>query len=449
MRIFFLAAVTAWAAFAGGEEGRVDALFAKYTAAGSPGCAVGVLQRGATVLAKGYGLGDLEHGIALTPKTRFYMASVSKQFTSMSLLLAEQDGKLKLDDSIRKYVPELPAYAEGIPLRRLLDHTAGFRDYLSLWGMRGYSNESVLKEGASLALITRQKALNFPVGTAYSYSNSGYLLAAAALQKATGKALAAFAEERIYRPLEMQSSRFQFDHSEPIPNRAHGYRKQAGKWKTSDVGFDVIGSGGMYSNIEDMMKWARNYEKPVVGAGVLQALQTPGKLVDGQRTPGGYALGMIERDGTYSHSGGASGYSTFLLRVPKHGVTVVCLCNIGGAEVEKLAHATAAVYTGEPVAERAAASRERKATRAWREGEAFALAGEYWSEELQSVWKLEQRGDALWLVNEGEEEPVTPREDGAYGAGGYWLTAPAAAGGKVPGFTANVARALGVSFARR
>lgn len=443
VRFFALVPIFACACWAGAEEQQVDAVFADYAKPGSPGCAVGVLRNGATALAKGYGYGDLEHAAPLTPRSLFYMASVSKQFTSMAMLLAEQDGKLKLDDSIRKYVPELPAYADGISIRRMLDHTAGLRDYLALWALRGFSNESVLKEGSTLALIARQKGLNFAPGADQLYSNTGYVLAAIALKRATGKPLEVFARERIFKPLEMRGTRFQADHGVLIPDRAHGYHRVIGEWKTVDVGFDVIGSGGMYSNIEDMMKWARNFETPVVGAELLGTLQTPGKLVDGRRTPGGYALGVIEKDGTYSHSGGASGYSTFILRVPKHAVTVVCLCNFGSGGVERLAQRVAAVYTGEPVPARVQPEPPPRLKVAWKAGEMTKLAGSYWSEELFSVWEFVERGGRMWLRTDGDELQVFPREDGAYDAGSFVVSL------KEGGFSVNVGRASGVGFSRR
>ena len=434
-------AMAAWAA--GDEEKRVDEIFAEYAKPGSPGCAVGVLRHGATVLAKGYGYADLDQSLPITPRSRFYMASVSKQFTAMALLMAEQDGKLKLDDSIRKYVPELPAYAENIPIRRLLDHTAGFRDYLSLWGMRGFSNESVLKEEPTLALIARQKALNFAPGTDYNYSNTGYLLAAIALRRATGKPLETYVQEKIYKPLEMQSTRFQADHGDPVPNRAHGYQQRAKAWKTVDVGFDVIGSGGMYSNIEDMLRWARNFEKPVVGAALLNTLQTPGKLVDGHPTPGGYALGIINHAGVILHTGGAVGYSTLLLRVPKEELTVLCLCNIGSASVERLGRLVARVYTGAPVLE-APIDRVQPSPRPWQPGEMEKLTGSYWSEELFTVWQLAARDGKLYLQTDGPEFPVEPTGNGLYKAGGFELKPTAARG-----LEASVGRARGIGFTRR
>jgi CubicO group peptidase (beta-lactamase class C family) len=434
-------ALAAWAA--GDEEKRVDEIFEQYTKPGSPGCAVGVLRHGATVLAKGYGYADLDQSLPITPRSRFYMASVSKQFTSMALLMAEQDGKLKLDDSIRKYIPELPAYADGITLRRMLDHTAGFRDYLSLWGMRGFSNESVLKEEPTLALIARQKALNFAPGTDQNYSNTGYLLAAIALRRATGKPLETYVHDKIYKPLEMQSTRFQADHGDPVPNRAHGYQQRGKAWKTVDVGFDVIGSGGMYSNIEDMLRWARNLEKPVVGAALLNTLQTPGKLVDGRPTPGGYALGIIDKNGAIFHTGGAVGYSTLILRVPKEELTVLCLCNVGGVPIERLGRLVASAYTGAPVVE-APVDRVKHAPRPWQPGEMEKLAASYWSEELFTVWQLTPRDGKLYLQTDGSEFPVQPAANGAYTAGDFVLK-PTAAGG----LEASVGRAKGITFSRR
>ncbi|MBM3788423.1 MAG: beta-lactamase family protein [Acidobacteria bacterium] len=418
----------------------VDRIFAPYAKPGSPGCAVGVLKDGKTVLSKGYGLADLDQNIAISPKTRFYMASVSKQFTSLALLIAEKEGKLRLDDSVRKWVPEMPAYAEGITIRRMLDHTAGLRDYLALWGMRGFSNESVLRLGPTLDLIARQTALNYPAGSDYSYSNSGYLLATVALERATGKTLAQWTREKIHAPLEMHASRFQDDHGEPVPDRAHGYHRRNG-FKTVDVGFDLVGSGGMYSNIDDMLKWARNFDEKTVAGGLLEPLYMPGKLADGRPTPGGYALGMINKDGTISHAGGASGYSTFFLRVPAANVTVVCLCNLGGAPVAELAHRTAAVF-GAPAGPAAPARPKAEAVMKWNGEEQEKLAGSYWSEELESVWKIHSKNGTLWLRNAGEDIRIEKYKDG-YRAGGYTLQL---AGDRLE---AGAGRARGIVFTRR
>jgi CubicO group peptidase (beta-lactamase class C family) len=444
MRRFLAFALVSLSIFAAGEqESQVDRIFSAYTAPGSPGCAVGVLSAGRTVLAKGYGAADLEQQTPITPRSRFYMASVSKQFASLAMLIAEQEGKLRLDDSIRKYVPELPPYADAVTIRRMLDHTAGLRDYLALWTLRGFTNESVLREGPTLALIARQKALNFAPGDDHNYSNTGYLLAAIALRRATGKPLDVYAREKIYQPLEMHASRFQADHGDPIPNRAHGYHHRNGAWKTVDVGFDLIGSGGMYSNVEDMLKWARNFDSPSVAAALLPALGAPGRLNDGRRTPTGYALGLRENEGTYSHSGAATGYSTHFLRIPAERLSVVCLCNAGGVPVAQLAEKVAAVYTGKPLPSRAESATKPVAPRPWQKEEVTHLAGTFWSEELFSVWTLKQRDGALWLQTDGQEIEVQPFGDGSYRAGNFSLQ-------KTPqGFTVSVGRANGIVFSRR
>jgi len=409
---------------------KVDAIFAGYTKPGSPGCAVGVLQDGKTVLAKGYGLADLDHQIKIDARSRFYMASVSKQFTSMALLIAEKEGKLSLDDSVRKWIPEMPAYADGITIRRMLDHTSGLRDYLMLWQMRGFSNESVLKQAPTLALIARQKALNFPIGSDYNYSNSGYLLAAIALERATGKTLAQWTREKIHAPLEMTASRFQDDHGDPVPNRAHGYHLRGGAFKTVDVDFDLVGSGGMYSNIEDMLKWARNFDEQTVGKGLFDKLTTPAKPA------GNYALGIINRDGTLSHSGGASGYSTYLLRIADKKLTVVCLCNIGGTPVARLAEQTANAFGANIAVSKSAAPAKpaRKKLDA-----PSSLGGIYWSDELETIWRITVKDGAAQLHTDGGSYPIT----GDYQAGAFTLKLTEA------GFLVGSGRAHGIVFMRR
>lgn len=257
-----------------------------------------------------------------------------------------------------------------------------------------------------------------------------------------------YAQEKIFKPLEMQATRFQADHGEPVPNRAHGYRRRDGHWRTADVGFDLIGSGGMYSNIEDMLRWARNFEKPVIGETLLATLQTPGKLVDGRPTPGGYALGIIERKNAYFHTGGAAGYSTVILRVPKSELTVVCLCNVGNVGAAEMAEEIAAAYTGDPVI-RLPLDKSEKKFALWKPGEAAQLARSYWSEELFSVWRFAQRDDSLWLQSDGPDIAVTPGADGSYSAGAFEINPARDASGTVTGFDVGVGRARGISFARR
>lgn len=372
---------------------RTDAIFAPYTKPGSPGCAVGVLERGETRLRKGYGLADVEHNVPLTPQSRFYLASVSKQFTAMAALIAEREGKLSLDDPLSKHVPEMPAYAAKIPLRRMLDHTAGLRDYLTLWNLKGWSNNSALQPEATLRLIARQQALDFEPGSDYSYSNSGYFLMSVILERSTGRKLGDYLEEKVFRPLGMTSTRVQHDHTTPVPNRAHGYSEG----RVLDVNFDVTGSGGVYSNVDDLLRWARHLED----GKVLAALSTPGKLNDGQETPTGYALGLrrtkLGEVLEVSHGGSAPGYRTYFALYPERRLAVALLCN-GDGSSQALAQKTAAVWLGVKLPEPAPAAKPEPTAAA---NVPSAILGAWWSPELESVWRFEQRGESVFLFTDG------------------------------------------------
>ena len=167
----------------------IDSIFAPYASRQSPGCAVGVTRGGSLVFSKGYGMADLEHDTPITPSTRFYIASLSKQFTAMSIVLLAQDHRLSLDDSIRKWVPEVPSFGSPITLRQLLHHTSGLRDYFTLLALAGWPSDGPLTEKAFLDLVARQKSLNFAPGDEFLYSNTGYALLSIVVHRASGETL--------------------------------------------------------------------------------------------------------------------------------------------------------------------------------------------------------------------------------------------------------------------
>src|SRR5438876_6046097 len=189
----------------------IDSVFSRYDHTGTPGCALGVFRDGRMVYQRGYGMADLNQGIAITPRTVFYLASTSKQFTAMSVALLAEQGKVRLDDPVRKYVPELPPYADSITVRNLIHHTSGIRDYLNLWALSGRSFADEIPEEVALDLIARQHAADFPPGVRFSYSNSGYHLLALIVKRASGLTLRDFAEANIFRPLGMRSTHFHDD----------------------------------------------------------------------------------------------------------------------------------------------------------------------------------------------------------------------------------------------
>ena len=297
----------------------VDSIFAPYSSTSSPGCAVGVVRDGQLAFAKGYGMADLEHDTPITPSTRFYIASLSKQFTAMSIVLLAQEGRLSLDDWIRRWVPEVPSFGAPITLRQLLHHTSGLRDYFTLLALSGWPSDGLLTEQQFLDLVSRQKNLNFTPGDEFLYSNTGYALLAIVVERASGQSLRDYAADHIFKPLGMAHTEFRDDHTQLIPHRAVGYQPTASGFRLSQPELDVVGDGGVYSTIEDLAKWDANFESGRVGGkeGVAE-LEEPGRLNNGQTIP--YALALTVGDmagiGTFSHRGAYGGYRSAMLMIP-------------------------------------------------------------------------------------------------------------------------------------
>ena len=331
------------------KQEKVDKIFASYNQAGSPGCAVGVIEDGNFVYRKGYGMGSVELGVPLTSQSVFYMGSVSKQFTAASTVLAAEQGYLSLDDDIRKYVPELPDYGHTITLRQMLHHTSGLRDLLTLFELAGRDVADVHSEAEIIDLIARQKSLNNPPGEEYIYSNTNYYLAGVAVHRATKKTLNEFATENIFKPLDMSHTRYYDDHSIILPNRVAAYSSEdhgkfAVDWSTQ---FDTVGAGGLMSTVDDMLLWDRNFYENKLGKGtLLEQLQTKGTLNNGKEIR--YALGLeiapYRGLPTVEHDGALYGYRTVILRFPEQKFSVLSLCNLASASTSSLAHKVADVY---------------------------------------------------------------------------------------------------------
>jgi CubicO group peptidase (beta-lactamase class C family) len=331
------------------QQRRIDAIFAAYDQANSPGCAVGVIQDGNFTYRKAFGMGSLELGVPLTSQSIFYMGSVSKQFTAASIVLAAEQGFLSLDDDVRKFLPELPDYGHKITLRQMLHHTSGFRDFLELLEFSGRHAEDLHSKEELIDLIVRQNGLNNVPGEKFLYSNTNYFLLGEIVRRATGKTLAAFADENIFHPLGMQHTRFYDNHSVVLPGRVSAYDRAGGDhfnvdWSTN---FETVGAGGLMSNVDDLLLWDRNFYANKLGKGsLIKELQRPGSLNDGQRVS--YALGL-ELD-TYrglpivDHSGALFGYRAGILRFPQQKFTVVCLCNLATVSVTNLSRRTADVF---------------------------------------------------------------------------------------------------------
>ncbi|MFL5583010.1 MAG: serine hydrolase domain-containing protein, partial [Gemmatimonadaceae bacterium] len=327
----------------------VNRVFAPWTATDGPGCAAAVARGGQLVFQNGYGMANLETSTPITPASVFHLASVSKQFTATAIMLLARDGKLSLDDDIRKYLTELPDYGHRITIRHLLTHTSGLRDQWDLLAMaRGRFEEDRITEGDVLEIVARQKALNFVPGTEYLYSNTGYTLAGVIVKRVSGKSLRDFAEERIFRPLGMTQTQFQDDYTRVIQNRAAAYvRRGDGKWHVSLPNYDVYGATSLFSTVGDLLKWQANFDKLAVGDSAIfrEMTRTP-TLANGDTS--GYGLGIATERyrgvRNVNHSGGDAGYRTWLGRFPDQQLDVVVLCNAGSSNPVALGRAAADVF---------------------------------------------------------------------------------------------------------
>jgi CubicO group peptidase (beta-lactamase class C family) len=328
---------------------KIDKIFAAFDKPNSPGCAVGVIRGGNFIYRKGYGMGSLELGVPLSSQSIFYMASVSKQFTAASVVLAAEQGFLSLNDDVRKYIPELPDYGHVITLRQMLHHTSGFRDFETLMFLSGLELSDLHSRGEMLDLITRQKGLNNIPGEEWIYSNTNYFLLAEVIRRATKKSLAEFAAENIFRPLGMAHTRFYDDHSLVMPGRVAAYDPAGeGKflvdWSTN---FDTVGPGGLMSSVDDMLLWDRNFYENTLGKGtLLKEMQARGALNNGNETDYGLGLELSTYRGlpTVGHDGALFGYRTGILRFPEQRFAVLCLCNLSSADPSNLVRKVADVY---------------------------------------------------------------------------------------------------------
>ena len=330
------------------KESDVDKIFAKWNTSTTPGCAVGAAVDGKPMLAKGYGMADLEHDVKITPESIFEAGSVSKQFTAAAILLLAREGKLSVDDPVRKYIPELPEYGSPLTIRHMLNHTSGLRDWGSIKAIAGWPRTSRTYTHAHvLEIVSHQKALNFTPGTKWSYSNTGFNLAAIIVSRVSGTAFAEFTRQRLFEPLRMTHTSWRDDFTRVLKNRAIAYSDRSGEFHTDMPFENVHGNGGLLSTVGDLLKWNENFTSPKVGDAAFVALQQqPGRFSDGRAH--GYAFGlMINSDKgvrVVEHSGSTAGYSAHLVRYPDQRVSVAVLCNATSARATQYAHDVAWVF---------------------------------------------------------------------------------------------------------
>ena len=330
---------------------RLDDIFREWSQAGTPGAGVTVVQHGKIVVEKGYGIANLEYNVPVATQTVFHVASVSKQFTAMALVLLEIDGKLSLEDDVRKYLTELPDYGHTITIRQLLQHTSGIRDQWQTLGLAGWRLDDVITQDQILRLLFRQKELNFPPGTEHLYSNGGYTLAAEIVARVSGKSFPEFCDLRIFRPLGMTRTHFHQDHRRIVPDRAYSYGKAGDGYEALPLNYANVGATSLFTTASDLARWLDNFRDPKVGGkAAIARLQEQAVLADGRKIGYGLGVSLGETAGkkTISHGGGDAGYRSFVLWYPAQELGVAVVSGLASFNSGRVANQVAALFLDPP-----------------------------------------------------------------------------------------------------
>jgi len=319
---------------------RLDALFQDFNRPNSPGASVMVIQRGKVVVAKGYGLANLEDKTPCRPDTNFRLASVTKQFTAMAALILAERKKLSLDERLTDVFPEFPAYGREISLRQLLNHTSGLLDYEDL--IPKGTDIPVLDQDV-LRLLLQQEKTYFPPGTEYRYSNSAYALLALVVEARSGNTFPYFLQKNIFRPLRMNSSLAYEQGLAIVPHRAYGYSADGTRFKRTDQSLtsSVLGDGGVYSCVADLYRWDQAlYTDKLVSRKILKLAFTPGPATDLPDTNYGFGWYLTSYRGLQEiwHRGSTLGFTTRISRFPDRKFTVIILANRDEAKIADFPH---------------------------------------------------------------------------------------------------------------
>ena len=388
---------------------RVDSLFSSWRGADRPGCAVGVSHRGRVVLERAYGMADIESGVPMTPATVVHAASIAKQTTALAVLLLVRDGKLSLDDDVRRWLPELPQYSEArgapITVRHLLGHTSGLRDFFELLILgRGHLEEERITDADAMAMVRRQRVLNFPPGAEYGYSNTNYLLAAKVVERVSGQRFPDFVASRVLTPLGMTRSRVRDDITSLVPGRAVGYVRSGTGWRTSGPSYDVVGPTNLETTIGDLLHLADNLDRPTVGdSSLVRQLLVPGTLARGDTTS--YGLGLsLQRDRGFriaEHEGRDPGFRAYLGRWLEPKLTVALLCNSTALNPVGLGRDVAWLALGAPPTTSPSAAAPAQAAMPADPRMALGWAGVYLEPTTRQVAELTVRDGVLYTDRTG------------------------------------------------
>ena len=442
----------------------IDALCARYAVDDAPGVSVAAVHKGERVFAKGYGRANLEYDIPITPETAFHVASVTKQFTAFALVLLAQDGKLSLEDDVRKHAKFVPDFGAKISIRHLLNHTSGLRDQWELLTLSGFRMDDVLTRLHILRILENQRELNFAPGTRYKYSNMGYTLAAEIVQRVSGASFAEFCKKRIFAPLGMTKSHMHLDHRHLVRGRAYGYEPYRGAWRKKVLSYANAGATSLFSTPTDLCKWLANFASGSVGGRkAIDELTRRSRLTNGTKLH--YALGVghgkFRGRAIIGHGGVDQGFRSNVWWFPEEQLGVAVVANRRDANPRDLTGRIASVLLELPEPDSAkptkSAATPTKSAAKPNKGAAKPIAfdpadysGRYLCPELEVFYHVfEERGQLRIRQRRFGSIGLRPSApDRFVGPGNYGSIRFERAGGKVTGFRLSRDRVKNLEFVR-
>ncbi len=397
------------------SEQQIDSIFRTFNDINKPGASVAVVSKGEIVFKKGYGSAQLEYDIPVSPATVFHIASVSKQFTAFAILLLQEEGKLSFDDDIRKYIPEVPDFGKTITLRHLASHTSGLRDQWDLLGMAGWRWDDVITKEHILKLVAKQKELNFEPGAEYTYCNTGFTLLAEVVARVSGQTFAEYTEEKMFKPLKMNSTLFYDDHEKIVKNRAYSYHTTDTGYKKSVLNYANVGATSLFTTVEDLALWAMNFNRLKVGnEKIITEMNTLAVLNDGNTFGGAYGQFVNTHRGLnqIQHSGGDAGFRSYLGRFPDQDFAVMVFTNLAESNPASLSLQVADLFLKDHFKETPESQTTNSVSPTFIKLNAEQLerfTGHYWNEAGSYARKIHVEKDTLrYFRGPGNESLLAP-----------------------------------------
>lgn len=436
-------------------ERRIDKIFIAYNNS-TPGAAVGILQDGEFIYKRSFGMASLEHNIPITSKSVFQIASISKQFTTMSIILLEQEGKLSIGDDIRKYLPEVPDFGSTITIRHLGNHTSGLREAGNLLSMIGWRRRDLTTAGDILNMVSMQKELNFEPGAEYTYNNTAFLLLALVVERVSGKPFREFVEERIFKPLEMNDSFVHDSVSDVVNNIAYAYTvRRDGGFGWSIPNFESFGSTSVRTTLEDFAKWERNFRhKKVGGENGINKLLTRGKFNNGEENYYAFGIWHEEYRGLKGirHTGSHAGYRANFVMYPEYGISTILLGNVTSIDRRGMPNLMADILFEGKLGPRPKQSPppERPEPPVLTEDQLREFTGSFYSEELDFNFEFSVKNGGLILSRRKiGENTLNPGDKDMFRFGGTTLQFTRNSTGIINGFLATTGRVRNLRFEKK